>query len=617
VAGGADIVIRERIEATLQRVESQFGVKVVYACESGSRAWGFASPDSDYDVRFLFLRSRREYLSVRGGLETLEFPLDGNLDVVGWDVKKAARLLGKSNGALVEWLHSPVVYRAADGFLERWRATTRIVFSERASADHYRGLAKQMLRTKLTGNEVRAKDCLYALRAILAAKWILSGRGVAPVRFEELLPVASKVMAEAIPSLLQHKAASSEGERIPRMESLHDELQRSLEEIEDEIAARTDGPIREEALDQLLRGTLRDAARDELNPVWTLERVRSPELLLFDAVAGSHAYGTAIQSSDEDRRGVFVAPRSYLLGLDRIEQVSGERNDETYFELGRFIDLLLKNNPNALELLGIPEDCIRFCHPLFRRLEPGVFLSKLCARTYGEYAMGQIRKARGLNKKIVNPQPEARSPLLDFCHVLAAQGSVPVLAWLRERGLTPRDCGLTAVRHAPGLFAIYHEPGIQYRGMISLKDPDTLVFSSVSPEAEPIGWMHCHEDAFKAHTKAHREYWEWVELRNEARFATNSEHGRGYDSKNLMHTLRLLAMAGEIAREGILRVRRPDRDDLLRVRAGEFSYESLVEKAELMLEDVQRSFASSGLPDEPDPKRANELLLEIREEFGG
>ena len=108
----------------------------------------------------------------------------------------------------------------------------------------------------------------------------------------------------------------------------------------------------------------------------------------------------------------------------------------------------------------------------------------------------------------------------------------------------------------------------------------------------------------------------WVELRNEARFATNSEHGRGYDSKNLMHTLRLLAMAGEIAREGILRVRRPDRDYLLRVRAGEFSYESLVEKAEGMLEEVQASFANSGLPDEPNRDRANALLLEIREEFG-
>ena len=344
--------------------------------------------------------------------------------------------------------------------------------------------------------------------------------------------------------------------------------------------------------------------------------MRKPDVLLFDAVAGSRAYGTEVEGSDEDRRGVFLTPRRYLLGLDRIEQVSGDRNDETYYELGRFFDLLLKNNPNALEVLGIPDDCICWSHPLFRRIEPGYFLSKLCATTYGEYAMGQIRKARGLNKKIVNPQPKERLHLLDFCYVPVGQGSVPVVEWLRERGLAPRDCGLTAIRNAPGLFAIYAEPGVSYRGMISTKDADALVFSSVAKEAEPIGWMHCHENAFKAHGKAHREYWEWVKLRNEGRFAANSEHGRGYDSKNLMHTIRLLAMAQEIAQEGVVRVRRPDRDYLLRVRAGEFSYESLVGTAESMLEAVRAGFANSGLPDEPDRDRAIAMLVEIREEFG-
>jgi hypothetical protein len=129
--------------------------------------------------------------------------------------------------------------------------------------------------------------------------------------------------------------------------------------------------------------------------------------------------------------------------------------------------------------------------------------------------------------------------------------------------------------------------------------------------------MHFNQDAFKAHCKSHREYWDWVAQRNEERYANNARHGRGYDSKNLMHTLRLLDMAGEIAREGILRIRRPNRDYLLRVRAGEFDYEELVARAEEQLAEVQAEFEASTLPEQPDRERVNALLVEIREEFRG
>ena len=263
----------------------------------------------------------------------------------------------------------------------------------------------------------------------------------------------------------------------------------------------------------------------------------------------------------------------------------------------------------------MPEDCIRHRHPLFGLLDPAVFLSKLCAKTFGEYAMGQIRKARGLNKKIVNPQPERRLPMLDFCHVPVGQGSVAVLAWLAEKGIDPRECGITAVQHATGIFAIYHDLTIHYRGLVSPKDPDALIFSSVPKEAVPIGWMHFNQDAFRAHCKAHREYWEWVGQRNEERYATNVEHGRGYDSKNLMHTLRLLDMAGEIAKEGVLRIRRPNRETLLRVRSGEFEYEELVASAEEKLAEVIAEFEKSELQEQPDRDRVNRLLVEIRESF--
>lgn len=599
------------IHQLLERIEKDHGIRIVYACESGSRAWGFASPDSDYDIRFIFVRQADSYLSVQEGLESIDLPLEGELDAGGWDVRKAVRLLGKSNGALVEWLHSPIVYRCEPGLRERWQEVAREVFSPRASSDHYRGLAKQMLFTKLDAGLVRAKDYLYALRAVLAAKWVADGKGIPPVLFATMVPTAPQVIQDLIPGLLEHKARTGEGERMERIPALDEFLRDFLN-----VPVTLDpGPRDIAPLDRLLRAEIHRPVTILKPGDFTLERVRQPDLLLLDTVAGSHAYGTAIKGSDEDRRGVFVAPRSFLSGLDEIEQVADERNDQVYYELGHFVSLLLKNNPNALELLAMPDDCIRYRHPLFKLLDPQVFLSKLCAKTFGEYAMGQIRKARGLNKKIVNPQPEERLKMLSFCHVPEGQGSLPVLEWLALRELDPTRCGITGVQHAAGIFAIYHDSEIAYRGLVSPKDADALVFSSVPVEAAPIGWMHFNQDAFRAHCKAHREYWEWVSQRNEERYTTNVEHGRGYDSKNLMHTLRLLDMAGEIAREGVLQIRRPNRDYLLRIRAGEFGYEDLVARAESQLAEVTGAFEESSLQDQPDRDRVNRLLVEIREGF--
>lgn len=603
----------KEILSLLERIERDRGVRILYACESGSRAWGFASPDSDYDIRFIFIRPEGTYLSVLDGLDTIDLPLEGDLDPGGWDVRKAVRLLGKSNGALIEWLHSPIVYRSEPEFLERWRETAAEVFNGKASSDHYRGLARQMVLGKLTGEAVRAKDYLYALRALLCAKWISLGKGIPPVLFHDLLPVAPAKVRDLVPALLEHKSKTGEGEKMARISELDD----WFADVLAEPAVLVSEKIHVESLDRLLQATIRVPSSILTKKDFTLDRVRQPDMLLLDSVSGSHAFGTSIEGSDVDFRGVFVAPGSFLAGLETVELVSDERNDQVLYELGHFIGMLLKNNPNALELLAMPEDCIRYQHPLFRLLRPELFLSKLCKTTFGDYAFGQIRKARGLNKKIVNPEPEKRMALLDFCHVPEGQGSVPVLEWLATQSIDPWDCGLTAVRHAANLFAIYHGPSGNYRGITSRKAPDALVFSSVPADAVPVTWMHFNQDAFRSHCKAHREYWEWVKNRNEERYQNNAAHGRAYDSKNLMHTYRLLEMAGEIAREGVLRIRRPNRDFLLRIRAGEFGYDELVDRAKAKLQEVEADFDASSLPERPDREQINRLLVEIRATFSG
>ena len=351
--------------------------------------------------------------------------------------------------------------------------------------------------------------------------------------------------------------------------------------------------------------------KSELN----LERIRQKDLLLLDARSGSHAYGTDTLQSDEDFRGVFAMPNSFHTGLEHIDQLSDEKEDQQFFELTRFFHLLVKNNPTALELLYTPEDCIRYKHPAFDLLTKELFLSKLCEQSFAGYAVAQIKKARGLNKKIVNPQPEKRKHLREFCYVLQGQGSQPLEEWLKENKVSEADCGLVAVSHAVGTYALFHDMRIDYRGIFSPKDDAAVLCSSVPFDAKPIAWMSCNSDSFRAHCKAHREYWDWVSKRNESRYQTNASHGRGYDSKNMMHTLRLLDMAIEIAEEKTVHVRRPNAEWLLQVKSGVFEYKYLLELAEQRLEQVKTSFQKSDLPEEPDFYLCNELLVQVRESF--
>jgi len=351
----------------------------------------------------------------------------------------------------------------------------------------------------------------------------------------------------------------------------------------------------------------------------TLEEARSPEALLFECVAGSRAYGTDHPESDTDLRGVFVAPQSLFYGLDEIQQVSDANNDETYYEIGRFIELLAKNNPNILELLYMPQDCVRFRSPLMDRIRLEMVLSKRCQATFAGYAMAQVRKARGLNKKIVNPMEGPRRTALSFCHVVEGQGSLPLVEWLAERDLDIDRIGAVNVPHMRELHALFFDGdgSLGYRGIFGSEESAEVLCSSVEREVEPIGWMQFNLDAYKRHVREYAEYLKWLANRNESRYAANVAHGRNYDSKNLMHTFRLLAMASEIAREGKLRVRRTDAEELLRIKAGEYEYDDLIARAEEQVEKIAGLYAASDLPEEPDREGLVEALVEIRREHYG
>jgi predicted nucleotidyltransferase len=206
----------------LRRIEAARGVRVLYACESGSRAWGFASRDSDYDVRFLYVHERDWYLSISDRRDVIEEPISDDLDVSGWELRKALRLLRKSNPPLLEWLKSPVVYAQDEAFAAEFRELAAGYYSPMRCFKHYLHMAYGNARDYLKGDTVWLKKYLYVLRPLLACQWIERGMGEPPMLFDELvagLVEDSRVLA-AIERLLEMKRSGDELDRSPHIEEL-------------------------------------------------------------------------------------------------------------------------------------------------------------------------------------------------------------------------------------------------------------------------------------------------------------------------------------------------------------------------------------------------------------
>lgn len=339
--------------------------------------------------------------------------------------------------------------------------------------------------------------------------------------------------------------------------------------------------------------------------------------LLLKCLSGSRAYGLNTTQSDTDYKGIFMAPKDLFYGFQAVEQINNESNDIVFYEWRKFMDLLLKNNPTILELLATPTDCILYRHPLLESIRPEEFLSKLCSQTFAGYAQSQIKKARGLNKKISNPIAPERRTIVDFCHVVKGLGVEPLHDWLQSTGFSADDCGLVKIAHMRDLYALFHssQTGIPLRGIYSGEDANDVSVSSIQKGIAPLALLSFNKDAYSVHCKDYRNYWDWVEERNQSRYESTLSHGKNYDAKNMMHTFRLLHMAEEIAREGKVIVRRPDRAFLLKIREGHFEYEHLLEMAQEKTEQMEGLYATSDLPDEPDLRKGEELLVRIREAF--
>ena len=226
--------VRAEIVARLAALEAQHGVRILYACESGSRGWGFASPDSDYDVRFLYVHPLSWYLRVGASPDVIEMPISDALDLHGWELRKALGLLKKGNATLIEWLDSPVVYRAEAAFLRAMQEIARQTHQVDRSFHHYTHMARKNYRAYLRGDTVRLKKYLYVLRPLLAALWIEQGRGLVPMRFQTLVDVlvTDAALRDAIAHLLAIKRAAKESEQGQPLPVLNAFIERELTRLE-------------------------------------------------------------------------------------------------------------------------------------------------------------------------------------------------------------------------------------------------------------------------------------------------------------------------------------------------------------------------------------------------
>ena len=420
----------------------------------------------------------------------------------------------------------------------------------------------------------------------------------------------------------------------------------------------------------------------------TFQKITDDKRLLYEYVAGSHLYSLNNEDSDVDTKGLFIAPKEVMmgLGLDYTSQVSDEKNDNTWFEIGNFCNLLLKSNPTVLEALFVPEDKIitppsDVIMPLFENRDQ--FVSKQCFKPFVSYAVEQIHKARGLNKKIVNPVTERLTPF-DFAYTFYKQGSTKIKNWLDNRGLDKDFCGLVHIPNMHDTYGVYYDWGAHInRYAIKYEDMETALFganvfgliffgwfgygqvrddvmkfskfvqsfyniktkrdlkewydknqeiihyrgmcldtstdmrgSSVSKGETPLCHMVYNESGFKDHCKKFKEYKDWEKNRNPKRYESNLN--KNYDSKNMMHCVRLIHMGKEIAEgRGIILNRTEDRELLMNIRNHKFEYDEIMAMVDVDKEALDKAIAESTIRETIDVDFVNGLLVDIRKKAYG
>jgi predicted nucleotidyltransferase len=250
--------IKATIQQKLREIEQQENVCIFYACESGSRAWGFPSADSDYDVRFIYIHPRDWYLSIEDRRDVIERPLIENIDLSGWEIRKALRLFRKSNPPLLEWLCSPIVYQQKFSVVNQFKKLASHFYSPENCFNHYLHMGEGIFHENLTGETVKSKRYFYVLRPLLACRWIRNGLGPVPMEFEILVNklISSEPLKNEIFRLIQRKRAGQEMDAERKIPIISNFIESELADLKHQTTLSSSSLSKDEQLNELFRAAL-------------------------------------------------------------------------------------------------------------------------------------------------------------------------------------------------------------------------------------------------------------------------------------------------------------------------------------------------------------------------
>jgi len=338
---------------------------------------------------------------------------------------------------------------------------------------------------------------------------------------------------------------------------------------------------------------------------------------IVEMYSGSHAYGTAIPTSDVDIRGIFVAdPISVRTPFFSIDEIELPDSDTKFYELNKFVQLLVGQNPNIIELVWVNSQHVIASSPAYEMLRQSRtrFLTSKIGVTTAGYALSQLKRIKGHNKWITNPQPEREPEQLDYASVIYNFSGNK--AWNKT---VPFD-GFSAIDLGDNHYALYSDKGTwkDKRGNVIIKERDHIETLPRGLFAQLFTKKHTPDLIVKVNMKhfsdAHENwanYWEWKRNRNKTRSALEEQFG--FDTKHAMHLVRLLRMGVEALSDGVIRVHRPDAQELLSIRSGAWTYDQVIEYADDMNDKVQHLIKTTNLPKEVDLIFAAKLILDIQD----
>jgi len=367
-----------------------------------------------------------------------------------------------------------------------------------------------------------------------------------------------------------------------------------------------------------------------------IETLKARNLILYDTIIGSHAYGTNNENSDVDKKGFYWIPLKSFLGLHppispKETQISDEKNDKTYYTLFNAFELLRTANPNAIELLWTPQDCVLYKHPIIEDLfdNRDLFITKQAYHSHFQYALAQVKKAKGKNKKVHNPAPKERPVKEDFCRAICWEKNdeymmmaevVKEIKYFPCRPESIKDLKIdlskfhvASLEHVPNVYRLYYY-GDKAKGVFRGNDMLTCESIPKNDEWDKFYGLFVYDKTeYDRAVKQWHSYWDWVKNRNDNRWIDQEQGLLNYDAKNMCHCVRLMMSAMNILTNGEPKVRfeGEERDLLMSIRNGELEYEDLMERVEIVNKHLKTLFQKSSLPEKCDEKKLDKLYRHL------